>query len=277
MADRLIGRTALVTGAARGQGRAHAIRFASEGADVIALDVCVDEPGGGFALSSWDDLLQTVAEVEALGQRGHAAQADVRDRDALQGVVDATAEEFPRLDVIVANAAIARYAKFLDLDIQAWNATIAVNLTGVFNTVQLFAPRMIAAGHGGSIILTGSIAGVKGLPFCGAYAAAKHGVHGLMKVLALELGDHSIRVNTVDPGPVDTAMATDPTGPLAMSGADSPDGRLFLASFAPVLPLPESGVMSAETISDAVAWLASDESRFVTGISVPVDAGIVVR
>jgi NAD(P)-dependent dehydrogenase (short-subunit alcohol dehydrogenase family) len=244
---------------------------------VIALDVCVDEPGGGFALSSWDDLMQTVSEVENCGSRGYAAKADVRDRDALGAVLEETSAEFPHLDVIVANAAIARYAKFLDLDPQAWNATMAVNLTGVFNTVQLFAPRMVAAGRGGSIILTGSIAGVKGLPFCGAYAAAKHGVHGLMQVLALELGEHSIRVNTVDPGPVDTAMATDPSGPLAMSGADSLDGKLFLASFAPVLPLPESGVMSTEAISDAVAWLASDESRFVTGISVPIDAGILVR
>jgi SDR family mycofactocin-dependent oxidoreductase len=276
MSGRLNGKIALVTGAARGQGRAHAIRLASEGADVIVLDVCANEPGIGYELATWDDLQNTAAQVERQGRRSYAAKVDVRDRESLKKVLDATAEDFPLLDVIVANAAIAAYSNILDMDADCWQSIVAVNLTGVFNTIQIFAPRMVNAKRGGSIILTGSIAALKGIPLCGAYTAAKHGVHGLMRVLAQELGGHAIRVNTVDPGPVDTAMAHDPTGPM-VSDANSHETRLFLASFAPVLPLPESGAMSPEAISDAVAWLASDESRYVTGTAIPVDAGILVR
>jgi len=276
MPERLRGKTALVTGAARGQGKSHAVRLANEGADIIAIDVCANEAGIGYELASWKDLQDTVAEVERLGRRCYVAKADVRDRESLTAVVDATASDFPFLDVIVANAAIASYSKLLETDMACWQAIMAVNLTGVFNTVQIFAPRMVGAGRGGSIILTGSIAALKGIPLSGAYTAAKHGVHGLMRVLAQELGEHAIRVNTVDPGPVDTAMAHDPTGPM-VNDVNSASARLFQASFAPVLQLPESGAMKPEAISDAVAWLASDESRYVTGSAIPVDAGILVR
>jgi SDR family mycofactocin-dependent oxidoreductase len=276
MPERLRGKTALVTGAGRGQGKAHAVRLASEGADIIALDVCANEAGIGYELASWKDLQDTAAEVERLGRKCYAAKADVRDRESLTKVLDATATDFPYLDVIVANAGIAAYSKLLDTDIECWQSIMAVNLTGVFNTIQIFAPRMVRAGRGGSIILTGSIAALKGIPLSGAYTAAKHGVHGLMRVLAQELGEHAIRVNTVDPGPVDTAMAHDPTGPM-VNDVNSASARLFQASFAPVLQLPESGAMKPEAISDAVAWLASDEARYVTGSSIPVDAGILVR
>jgi (+)-trans-carveol dehydrogenase len=276
MPGRLSGKTALVTGAARGQGRSHAIRLAKEGADIIALDSCANEPGIGYDLASWEDLQTTATRVESLERRCYAAKVDVRDHGSLKTVLDSTARDFPFLDVIVANAAIAAYSKVLDMDAECWQSIISVNLTGVFNTIQVFAPRMIRSRRGGSVILTGSIAALKGIPLCGAYTAAKHGVHGLMLVLAQELGEHAIRVNTVDPGPVDTAMARDPTGPMA-SGADSPTARLFQASFAPVLPLPQSGAMDPDAISDAVVWLASDESRYVTGSAIPVDAGILVR
>jgi (+)-trans-carveol dehydrogenase len=276
MAERLAGKTALITGAAHGQGRSHAVRLASEGADVIALDACAGtEEGVAYPLGTWEELQETVALVEQQGRRGFAAKADVRDRDGLRDVLDATAADFPNLEILVANAAVASYGKLLEIEAAAWQRIIDVNLTGVFNVVQTFVPRMIESG-GGSVIIIGSVAGLKGLPFCGAYAASKHGLQGLMKVMGQELGEQKIRVNTVNPGPVNTAMAMDTTGPALLSG-DGPEATLFMSSFLPTLPLPESGFMDASDISDTVAWLASDESRFVTGAALPVDAGVMVK
>jgi SDR family mycofactocin-dependent oxidoreductase len=279
MSQRLSGKTALVTGAARGQGRSHALRLAAEGADLILVDVCEDRRDleMGYSLATWEQLDGVRAEIEAMDRRAAAFKADVADHASLVAVLEETAADFPALDVIVANAAVAAYAKLLDTDPDAFKAIVDVNLTGVFNTVHAFAPRMVEARNGGSIILIGSTGGLKGLPFCGAYGAAKHGVHGLRETLAQELGQFGIRVNAIDPAAVDTDMANDPTGPVVMFGEDSPDAQLFLASFAPLLPLPENGMMPPSAISDTVAWLAGDESRFVTGISVPVDAGAAVR
>jgi SDR family mycofactocin-dependent oxidoreductase len=277
MSRSLAGKTAVVTGAARGQGRAHAVRLARAGADILAIDACEDHPRICYPLASRADLEETAALVRAEGRRVYAVQADVRDQASLRAALEAAAAA-PSIDIVVANAAIAAYARVLDTDPASWQAVLDVNLTGVFNTVQVFVPRIVQGRRGGAVVITGSTAGLKGLPFCGPYAAAKHGLHGLMKVLAQELGEYGIRVNTVDPGPVNTAMAADPSGPVAMSaGQDTADSRLFLASFQPLLPLPESGMLEPSAISDAIAWLVSDDARYVTGVEIPVDAGVYVR
>ena len=276
MTFRLAGRTALVTGAAHGQGRAHAVRLAAEGADVIAVDLCGQTLDVHYPLGTWEELKETAALVEKEGRRCFAARADIRDPVALAQVVADTAADFPRLDVLVANAGMGGYGRVLETPLELWQQIIDVNLTGAFNTVQAFAPRMVEAGNGGSIIITASVSGIKGLPFTGAYSASKHGLQGLMRVLAQELAEHSIRVNSINPGPVATPMTSDKTGPALLTG-DGPEARLFMGSFAPLLPMPEGGFLAPEAISDAVAWLASDDSRWVTGMAVPVDGGVMVR
>jgi (+)-trans-carveol dehydrogenase len=186
-----------------------------------------------------------------------------------------TAAEFPTLDVIVANAGIGAYAGLLDADPGAWRAVIDVNLTGVFNTAHVFVPRMIAGARGGSIVLIGSTADVKGLPFCSAYAASKHGLHGLRKVWAQELAGHDIRVNSVDPGAIDTKLAHN----RRVRWRARPRTARGTALPRPVQPTLEApgGLIPPTAISDAVAWLASEEACYVTGVSLPVDAGTTVR
>lgn len=276
MGQRLAGKTALVTGAAHGQGRAHAVRLAAEGADVIALDLCEQALDVAYPLGTWEELQETVAMIEAHDRRGFAAKADIRDRVALQRVLDDTAADFPRLDIIVANAGMGGYGRILETPIERWQQIMDVNLTGAFNTVQAFAPRMVDAGLGGSIIIISSVSGIKGLPFCGAYAASKHGVQGLARVLAQELAGDRIRVNTVNPGPVATPLTSDKTGPALLQG-DGPEARLFGGSFSPLLPMPDGGFLPPESISDTVAWLASDDAKWITGLAVPVDGGVMVR
>jgi len=276
MTQRLAGKTALVTGAAHGQGRAHCVRLAAEGADVIAVDLCEQTLDVAYPLGSWERLKETVALVEAQGRRGFAAKADIRDRDALAKVTADTEAEFPKLDILVANAGMGGYGRVLDTPIERWQQIMDVNLTGTFNTIQAFVPRIVAGGQGGSVVIISSVSGIKGLPFTGAYSASKHGLQGLARVLAQELAEHAIRVNTVNPGPVATPLTTDKTGPALLQG-DGPEARLFLGSFAPMLPMPEGGFLEAEAISDTVAWLASDDSKWVTGLAVPVDGGVMVR
>ncbi|SNQ45405.1 putative short-chain type dehydrogenase/reductase MSMEG_6031/MSMEI_5872 [Frankia canadensis] len=275
MRQRLAGRTALVTGAAHGQGRAHCLRLAAEGADIVALDLCEQALKVAYPLGTWDELVETVDAVKAMGRRAVAIKADIRDRAALAAAEAASSTDFPRLDVLVCNAGMGAYGKILDTPMDLWDEVMSVNLTGTFNTVQAFAPRMLA-GDGGSIIITSSVSGTKGLPFTGAYAATKHGLQGLMKVLAQELGEFGIRVNTVNPGPIRTPLTTDETGPALLSG-DGHDAVLFASTFNPVLPIPANGFLEPEEVSAAVAWLASDDARFITGMAVPVDAGVMVR
>jgi len=272
----LKGKTALVTGAAHGQGRAHALRLAKEGADVVMLDVCEQKAQVAYRLGTWEELQETLKSVEAIGRRGHIGRVDVRDREAVSRFFAETAEEFPKLDIIVANAGISSYARLMDLDPSVWDETIAVNLTGVFNVVQVFVPRILSGGTGGSIIIASSAAGSKALPFCGAYTSAKHGLQGLSKALAQELGPHGIRVNTVNPAAIRSAMTDDPTL-LALFEGDPDDSEWFTSSFKPVLPMPADGLLDPDHVADAVAFLASDAARYVTGAVVPVDAGVTVR
>lgn len=270
MAGRLEGKVALVSGAARGQGRSHAVRLAQEGADVIAFDVCRQLDTVPYPMATPDDLRETVAQVEELDRRIVAREADVRDLSSLQGVVDDGVRELGRLDVVCANAGIATFTdNTWSLDEETWNEMIAVNLTGVWKTVKAAAPRMIEAGNGGAIILTSSTAGIKGMTRIGHYVAAKHGVVGLMRTLANELAPHMIRVNTVHPTGVNTPMVANDYMQSFLESA--PEMAENMQNALPV------EMVEPVDISNAIVWLASDEARYVTGVALPVDAGYLGR
>ncbi|MGY1639193.1 mycofactocin-coupled SDR family oxidoreductase [Geodermatophilus sp. SYSU D00742] len=268
---RVEGKVALITGAARGQGRSHAVRLAQEGADVIAVDACQDLPSVPYPGAGEHDLAETVKEVEALDRRILARVADVRDLAALQGVVDEGLSQFGHIDVVVANAGILSFGGVLELDEDVWQDVVDVNLTGVWKTVRAAAPSMVERGQGGSIILTSSVAGLVAYLGFAHYVSAKHGVTGLMRAMAMELAPHMIRVNSVHPTTVDTPMVQNPATYelFGLGGADREEAaRAFRAVNA--LPVPW---IDAVDVSNAVLYLASDESRYVTGLTMTVDAG----
>jgi SDR family mycofactocin-dependent oxidoreductase len=266
---RVDGKVAFITGAARGQGRSHAIRLAEEGADIIAVDICEQIDSVPYPLGTADDLAQTVKEVEALDRRIVARQADVRDATALAQVVADGVAELGRLDIVCANAGICTVQSWDEVTPQVWQDTLNTNLTGVWNTLVAAVPHLIAAG-GGSIIATSSTAGIKGLPFLAPYVAAKHGVVGIAKTMANELAQHRIRVNTVHPTGVDTPMGTGLGGLESLLGKDPNLGPIFMNTF-PV------EIVDPRDISNAVLFLASDEARYVTGLEFTVDAGNTIR
>ncbi|MGH3518202.1 MAG: mycofactocin-coupled SDR family oxidoreductase [Haloechinothrix sp.] len=270
MAGRLEGKVALVSGAARGQGRSHAVRLAEEGANIIAFDVCRQLDTVPYPMASSEDLKETTQLVEDLDRRIVAREADVRDLAGVQALVDAGVSELGRLDVVCANAGIAGFAdNTWSIAEEQWDEMIAVNLTGVWKTVRAAAPAMIAAGNGGCIVITSSTAGVKGMAKVGHYVAAKHGVVGLMRTLANELAPHSIRVNTVHPTGVNTPMVVNDYIQQFMES--NPDMAANLQNALPV------EMVEPVDISNAIVWLASDEARYVTGVSLPVDAGFLQR
>jgi SDR family mycofactocin-dependent oxidoreductase len=264
----LDGKVAFITGAARGQGRAEAVRLASDGANIIAVDICDQIASVPYPLATADDLALTVKLVEDTGARIVAQQADVRDQAGLATALKAGLDEFGRVDVVVANAGIAPMQSGAD----GWRDVIDVNLTGVHHTVEVAIPTMIEQGEGGSIVLTGSVAGLVGVgsddPGALGYVAAKHGIVGLMRIYANLLAQHNIRVNSVHPAGVDTPMINNEAT------------REWLGSIADKTPqemgnaLPVQ-VLQPEDIANAVAWLVSDEARYVTGVALPVDAGSV--
>jgi SDR family mycofactocin-dependent oxidoreductase len=265
MAGRVEGKVALITGAARGQGRSHALRLAEEGADIIAVDLCAPVPNLQYPAATEEDLAETVRQVEALDRRIVATRTDVRDRDAFKGAIDEGVSSLGRLDIVVGNAGICIIRPWDEVTPDVWDETISINLTGVFNTVQLSAPHLIAAG-GGSIILTSSAAGLKGLPFLTPYVASKWGVTGLGKAFAAELAQHNIRVNTLHPTGVATAMGEMGNAyPPVLEKNPTLGGML-----ANMLPIQ---VTEPRDQSNAVLFLASDESRYVTAMAMTVDAG----
>ncbi|SHL10223.1 SDR family mycofactocin-dependent oxidoreductase [Pseudonocardia thermophila] len=271
MAGRLEGKVALVSGAARGQGRSHAVRLAQEGADVIAFDLCGQMSTVPYPMATSDDLKETVQQVEELDRRIVAREADVRDSAAVKAVVDeGVAELGGRLDIVCANAGICTFGENVwSLTDEQWDETIGVNLTGVFKTIRAAVPHMIQAGNGGSIVITSSTAGVKGMTRIGHYVASKHGVVGLMRTLANELAQYSIRVNTVHPTGVDTPMVNNDY--MQSFLADAPEMAQNMQNALPV------EMVEPVDISNAIVWLCSDEARYVTGITVPVDAGFLNR
>ena len=277
MPGRVEGKVAFITGAGRGQGRSHAVRLAEEGADIIAIDICHDV-GGALPMATAEDLAETVKLVEALDRRIVTRQADVRDLDAVQAAVDDGVAELGRLDIVLASAGIAMAGGRADqMDLGNWAATVDVNLTGVWNTARASIPHLIAGGRGGSIVLTSSVGGERAIPGMSHYVAAKHGVIGIMRSLAVELGEHGIRCNTVLPTNVSTPMfMNEGTFKLFRPDLENPglDDIKPVARQMHALPV---GWVEPVDISNAILFLASDESRFVTGIELPVDAGALLK
>jgi (+)-trans-carveol dehydrogenase len=277
MAGRVEGKVAFITGAARGQGRSHAIRLAQEGADIIAVDLCGQVGSVQYAMSTPEDLAQTVKEVESLDRRIIATQADVRDYDAVKAAVDQGVAELGRLDIVSANAGIASFGPADELAEQTWQDMIDINLTGVWHAAKATIPHLIAGGRGGSIILTSSTAGLMGMGNLAHYVSAKHGVVGLMRTLALELAPHSIRVNSVHPTTVNTDMIqNDVTYQLFRPDLEHPTIDDASEAFLTLNALPIKWVEPVD-ISNAVLFLASDEARYITGVTLPIDAGSVVK
>ena len=278
MTDRVAGKVAFVTGAARGQGRSHALRLAQEGADIIAVDLCGQIGSVPYPMSTPDDLAETVTQIEALDRRIVATQADVRDYGALKAAVEDGVAQLGRLDIVAANAGIFSFGALADLAERDWQDMIDVNLTGVWHAVKAAIPHLRAAG-GGSVILTSSTAGLQAIEHVGHYTAAKHGVVGLMRTLALELAPDLIRVNSVHPTSVNTDMIHN-SATYELFASDLPPDQRTKEALAPrfqglnVLPIPW---VEPVDISNAVLWLASDESRYVTGVTLPIDAGMLLR
>jgi (+)-trans-carveol dehydrogenase len=272
---RLDGKVAFVTGAARGQGRSHALRMAQEGADIIAIDIADQVSSVKYQMATQADLDETVKQIEALDRRIVAAKADVRDYDQLKSAVDEGVAQLGRLDIVSANAGIASFGPLDQLDETTFTEMIDVNLTGVWHTVKAALPHIPAGGNGGSIILTSSTAGIMGLANLSHYVAAKHGVVGLMKAFALELAPEMIRVNSVHPTSVDTDMIHNAAtyelfAPDLDAGARNRESLADRYQSLNALPIPW---VEPVDISNAVLWLASDEARYVTGVQLPVDAG----
>ncbi|ORA33046.1 mycofactocin-coupled SDR family oxidoreductase [Mycobacterium aquaticum] len=269
MSDRLTGKVAFITGAARGQGRAHAVRMAKEGADVIAIDIAGPlPPSVPYDSATPDDLAETVRLVEATGRRVLAAAVDTRDLEGLRAVVDKGVAEFGRLDIIIANAGITVPEAWNETTPESFRDVIDINLTGTWNTVMAGAQHIIDGGRGGSIILISSAAGIKMQPFMVHYTASKHGVTGLARAFAAELGKHKIRVNSLHPGAVNTPMGTgDMMAALNRANETNPGLMQMVTPFLPDF------IAEPEDIADAACWLASDESRFVTASRVAVDLG----
>jgi len=269
---------AFITGAARGQGRAHAIRLAEEGADIIAVDICEDVETIPYAGATEEDLAQTVKEVESLDRRIVATKADVRDFGALKRALDDGVAELGRLDIVSANAGVGLYpTQSQDMAENTWQTMIDINLTGVWHTTKAATPHLIEGGRGGSMILTSSTMGLKSNQNIAHYASAKHGVVGLMRTLALELAPHMIRVNSVHPTQVDTPMImNDATFQLFRPDLEHPGREDFEPASQEMNALPIPWVEAVD-VSNAVLFLASDEARYITGMALPVDAGSLLK
>ncbi|BBX08980.1 SDR family mycofactocin-dependent oxidoreductase [Mycobacterium sp. ENV421] len=279
MAGRVEGKVAFVTGAARGQGRAHAVRLASEGADIIAVDICKKiDTVDLIAASTPEDLAETADLVKGHNRQIYTAEVDVRDYDALKNAVDAGVDALGRLDIIVANAGIGNGGQTLDKTSETdWTAMIDINLGGVWKTVKAGVPHILEGGRGGSIILTSSVGGLKAYPHTGHYVAAKHGVVGLMRTFAVELGAQNIRVNSVHPTNVNTPLFMN-EGTMKLFRPDlenpGPEDMKVVGQLMHTLPI---GWVEPEDIANAVLFLASDEARYITGVTLPVDGGSCLK
>jgi (+)-trans-carveol dehydrogenase len=270
---KLDGKVAFVTGAARGQGRSHAIHLAQEGADIIAIDLCDQVESVQYPMSTIEDLDETARLVEKEGQRIIASRADIRDPDGLKAVVDAGVAELGRLDVIIANAGICTVHAHDVMTPAVWKDMIDVNLTGVFNTMYASLSHVIAGGNGGSVVITSSCTTLRTVQGLSHYVAAKSGVDGYMRSLALELAPQSIRVNTIHPTHVDTGMIqNEPMRRLFLPDVEHPTREESMPVYQSTNALPVSWV-DPEDISRAMIYFATDDSRYVTGAKLAVDAG----
>jgi len=268
----------LITGAARGQGRAHALAFAREGAHLVLCDTLRQYASVPYALSSPEELAQVAHEIKAMGQRVIATHADVTDLDEMQQLVDTALAQVGPIDIAVANAGLYSFGPTWELTEQQWDETLAVALKGVWITCKVVIPHMIPRRRG-KIICIGSTGSFKGLPGLGHYVAAKHGVVGLVKSLAIELAPHNVNVNAVCPTTVDTNMINNQAfyeyfvgGPLPYANRDYVIDRMNEMNL-----FADRGMLAPEDISAAVLWLASEEARHITGYALPVDAGFLTR
>jgi SDR family mycofactocin-dependent oxidoreductase len=277
---RFEGKTVLVSGAARGQGRSHAVRFAAEGADVVAFDICAQVESCPVPQAGPEDLAETVRLVEEQGRRIVAEQADVRDFAAVQAVVEKGISELGQIDLVASNAGIfGHIGPFWEIPEKSWQEVIGTNLIGAWNVVRAAVPAMIERGEGGSVVITASTAGLRGYPNIADYVASKHGLIGLMRVMSQELAEHGIRVNAVCPTNVGTELfVNDVIKGLFAPGTDPSElsDEEFARQCRPPHLLP-IGWVGPEDVSAAVLWLASPESRYVTGICLPVDGGILEK
>jgi SDR family mycofactocin-dependent oxidoreductase len=274
MAGKLEDKVAFITGAARGQGRSHAVRLAEEGADIIAIDVPKHIAGLPYEPATAEDLAETVSQVEALDRRIVAAEADVRDLAALRAAVDAGVAELGRLDIVLANAGISAPAPTLDMSEEHWQTMIDINLTGVWKSLKASVPHITAGGRGGSIVITSSLAAIIVQPNIAHYSAAKGGLVQLSKVLAKELAPQGIRVNTVHPGTVLTPMVlNEPSYRLFRPDLEHPTQEDFEAVARSMTGLPTSAIDPID-MSNAIVYLVSDDGRYVTGTTHVVSAGM---
>jgi SDR family mycofactocin-dependent oxidoreductase len=270
---RLDGKVAFITGAARGQGRSHAVRLAEEGADIIAIDLCDEVGSAPYEMGTWEELEETAAAVEGLDRRIHFQRADVRSPAELNDAVAEGVAALGRLDIVAANAGIWSHAPLMEMSDEMYNDMIDVNQHGVYNTCRAAVPQLIEQGDGGSIVITSSTAGRKGFNNHVHYSSAKHAVVGMMRAMANELAPHFIRVNTVHPTSVYTKMNQNPAmWELFAPGVENPTYEDFGQTFTDLNLLPVPWVDPVD-ISNAVLFLASDEARYITGIQLPVDAG----
>lgn len=276
MSSRVEGKVALVTGAARGQGRSHAVRLADEGADVIAIDICgeVGDTADFYPPATREQLDETVSRIRSAGRAATAVTADVRDLAALESAVAAGVAEVGRPDIVCANAGIFQFGDLVqETSAQAWADVIDVNLTGVFNTCRAAIPHLLEKGDGGAIIITSSDAGAKGFARFSHYVSSKHGVIGLMRTLAMELAPHSIRVNAVSPTNCNTDMIqNEAVWKLFRPDLSAPSKEEFAEASGTLLALPAPWVEPID-VSNAVLFLASEEARYITGVNLPVDGG----
>ena len=274
---KLDGKVALVTGAARGQGRSHALRLAQEGASVVAVDSCRDVATVPYPCSSPEDLAETSRLLEKFPQPSLCRQVDVRSQAELDSVVADAVEQLGGMHIVCANAGIISRGRTWELSDDEWNDVIEINLTGVWRTIKAVVPSMIKQEQGGSIIITSSSGGLKGISGHSHYTASKHGVLGIARALAAEVAPYFIRVNTLHPGAVATPMIlndhTYKTFRPDLPGATRDDVASIFQSVN-LLPIP---FLEPVDISNAVVWLASDESRYVTGLAMSIDAGCVQK
>lgn len=277
MASRFDGKVAFITGAARGQGRSHAVRFAEEGADIIALDICEPIETVAYPLASQEDLDETVNLVEKTGRRIFAERADVRDFGRLRWVLANAVSEFGRIDFVIANAGIAPGVGLAHPAVDAFRDAIDVMLNGVYFTIEAALPHLLSHGDGGAIVITSSAAGFKPMvrnyemrsPGLAGYTAAKHGVIGLMRYYATILAEHRVRVNSVHPTGVATPMIQNE---VVQSLIEEHPG--FAAAFTNLLPVP---VVDPEDVTEAMLYLCGTSGRYLTGATLPVDAGVLLR
>lgn len=278
MAGRVAGKVALITGAARGQGRSHAVRLAAEGANILAVDLCRDLPGMAYPGATEKDLQHTVELVEGQGGKAIGLIADVRDVGGLEAAVRSGVESLGRLDIVVANAGIGpRTASAAELSEELWRDMLDIALTGAWHTAKVAIPHIRQGHAGGSVVLIGSASGLRAHPYLAHYVAAKHGIVGLTRSLALELAPENIRVNSVHTTQVDTPMIMNPaTWALVRPDLPAPNREDFAAAVVASNALPVPWIEPGD-VSNAVLFLASEESRYITGVALPVDAGSSIK